>query len=191
MVKHEINEMEVCSDCYLNSILKFEDNWYCEPCVSLLKVQLKIHHLFFNFYQEGATPTYLGKNERYIRIFSCIKYNRFLFLPGFPFWPAKALRIVNGEIDVRFFGAHDRSWIEASKCFWLSRNTPNSSRQRLNSNIEPSLVELNLHIDRLSQRFGEFVYAPYKESVDPEKPFNFLPSIKCILSFSFIFWMKK
>jgi hypothetical protein len=33
MIKHEINEMEVCSDCYLNSILKFEDNWFCEPCV--------------------------------------------------------------------------------------------------------------------------------------------------------------
>ena len=34
MVKHEINEMEVCPDCYLNSILKFDDSWFCEPCVS-------------------------------------------------------------------------------------------------------------------------------------------------------------
>lgn len=139
MIKHEINEMEVCSDCYLNSILKFEDNWFCEPC--------RVPH-----------PLIWAK------------------MKGFPFWPAKALRIVNGEIDVRFFGAHDRSWIEASKCFWLSRNTPNSARQRLNCNIEPSLIELNLHIERLTQRFGEFVYAPYRESVDPEKPFNFLPN---------------
>jgi hypothetical protein len=36
MVKHEISEMEVCADCYLNSILKFDDSWFCEPCVSLL-----------------------------------------------------------------------------------------------------------------------------------------------------------
>ena len=29
-------------------------------------------------------------------------------LKGYPFWPAKALREVNGQVDVRFFGAHDR-----------------------------------------------------------------------------------
>ena len=29
-------------------------------------------------------------------------------LKGYPFWPAKALREINGQVDVRFFGAHDR-----------------------------------------------------------------------------------
>lgn len=31
-------------------------------------------------------------------------------LKGFPFWPGKAMRVNNEEqVDVRFFGAHDRS----------------------------------------------------------------------------------
>ena len=29
-------------------------------------------------------------------------------LKGHPYWPAKAMRCVNGSVDVRFFGAHDR-----------------------------------------------------------------------------------
>lgn len=30
-------------------------------------------------------------------------------LKGFPFWPAKALRDKDGQVDARFFGQHDRS----------------------------------------------------------------------------------
>lgn len=29
-------------------------------------------------------------------------------LKGFPFWPAKALRDKDGQVDARFFGQHDR-----------------------------------------------------------------------------------
>ncbi len=35
MLKHEMNEIDVCPDCYLNSIIKFNDYWFCEPCVGL------------------------------------------------------------------------------------------------------------------------------------------------------------
>ena len=33
-------------------------------------------------------------------------------LKGFPFWPGKVMRVNSDEqVDVRFFGAHDRAWI--------------------------------------------------------------------------------
>ena len=35
MLKHEISEIEVCSDCYLNSIEKNNENWFTEACVIL------------------------------------------------------------------------------------------------------------------------------------------------------------
>ncbi|CAH1775641.1 unnamed protein product [Owenia fusiformis] len=30
--KHEMNEIEICPDCYMNSCIKRNDNWFCEPC---------------------------------------------------------------------------------------------------------------------------------------------------------------
>lgn len=31
----QMNEIEVCPECYLSACQK-RDNWFCEPCVSLL-----------------------------------------------------------------------------------------------------------------------------------------------------------
>jgi hypothetical protein len=111
-------------------------------------------------------------------------------MKGFPFWPAKALRIVNGLIDVRFFGAHDRLWTQTSKCFWLSKNLPSGHRLHLN-NLQPSLSELNLHIERLIKKFGEFNYAPNKATIDADKPFIFIPSLKGIFYVHFFFKLIK
>jgi hypothetical protein len=38
-------------------------------------------------------------------------------LKGFPFWPAKALRDKDGQVDARFFGQHDR-WELKTGCAW-------------------------------------------------------------------------
>jgi hypothetical protein len=41
-------------------------------------------------------------------------------LKGFPFWPGKAMRVSSEEnVDVRFFGAHDRAWYAAESRFTL------------------------------------------------------------------------
>ena len=38
MLKHDINEIEVCSDCYMNSIKQNNENWFAEPCVSKILI---------------------------------------------------------------------------------------------------------------------------------------------------------
>jgi hypothetical protein len=46
-------------------------------------------------------------------------------LKGFPFWPAKAMRINSEEnVDVRFFGAHDRAWIPTKDVYLYSLEAP-------------------------------------------------------------------
>ena len=46
-------------------------------------------------------------------------------LKGFPFWPGKAMRINSDEnVDVRFFGAHDRAWIPIKDVFLYSQEPP-------------------------------------------------------------------
>ena len=37
-------------------------------------------------------------------------------LKGFPFWPAKAMRVRDGNVDCRFFGRHDR-WVALGGVF--------------------------------------------------------------------------
>nr|XP_055041042.1 MYND-type zinc finger-containing chromatin reader ZMYND8 [Misgurnus anguillicaudatus] len=69
--EHEMNEIEVCPECYLSACQK-RDNWFCEPC-------------------SNPHPLVWAK------------------LKGFPFWPAKALRDKDGQVDARFFGQHDRT----------------------------------------------------------------------------------
>jgi hypothetical protein len=99
-------------------------------------------------------------------------------LKGFPYWPAKALRVINNEIDVRFFGTHDRARIQASKCFWISTKTPASTVNNHTENLVRSLVELELHISLLTVKFGVFVYAPFKSVVAVDTPFVFSPNSK-------------
>ena len=36
MIKHELSEIDVCADCYLSSISKNNEQWFTEPCVSII-----------------------------------------------------------------------------------------------------------------------------------------------------------
>ena len=47
IAKHETSEVEICPECYLNSYLKKNNNWFCEPCVST-----KLLHSCFPPFQE-------------------------------------------------------------------------------------------------------------------------------------------
>lgn len=145
MFKHEVNEIEVCCDCYLSSIKKNNENWFADPC--------KVPHLL---------------------VYAKAK--------GFPYWPAKALRATGRELDVRFFGAHDRALVPIEKCYWLSKDPPLPVKN-YQSNIQRSLIELELHIERLKDKFGDFNYAEPLSPINLNNPHIFLPElneIKCL-----------
>ena len=92
-------------------------------------------------------------------------------LKGFPFWPGKAMR-VNSEdnVDVRFFGAHDRAWIPLKDVYLYSEEPPVLT---LKSNKKKSLDgcgrEVETYIANISERFGRFEYAAPKTPLDPKR----------------------
>ncbi|GFU31658.1 protein kinase C-binding protein 1 [Trichonephila clavipes] len=92
-------------------------------------------------------------------------------LKGFPYWPAKVVRIADGNVDARFFGAHDRAWVPISQCYHLSKEMPTSSKPKKKGNYETALDELNVHVQLLIQKFGKFEYAAYRTSFDPDNKF--------------------
>ncbi len=94
---------------------------------------------------------------------------------GFPFWPGKVLRAVKGDFDIRFFGAlHDRSLVQANKCYWLSKECPAYSRANNSMEFKVSIGELNRHIEKLILAYGSFNYAPIKMECDINNPFTFV-----------------
>ncbi|XP_064596606.1 MYND-type zinc finger-containing chromatin reader ZMYND8-like isoform X2 [Liolophura sinensis] len=127
--KHETNEIEICPDCYMNSCLQRNDNWFCEPC---------------------RTPHTLVWAK----------------LKGYPFWPAKALREVDGQVDVRFFGAHDRSWVPVSQVFLLSETIPTAFRNKKAGGFDQAMEELQIHIDKIREEFGSYEYAEFRTPYD-------------------------
>lgn len=139
MLKHEISEIEVCADCYWNSIEKNDENWFTEPC--------RVPHLL---------------------VFAKVR--------GFPYWPAKALRAVGTDLDVRFFGAHDRSLVPLDRCYWLSKDNPASFKNH-QTNMQRSVVELELHIKKLKEKFGAFKYAENMTPFSLDVTHLFLPKL--------------
>ncbi|XP_068244518.1 MYND-type zinc finger-containing chromatin reader ZMYND8 isoform X2 [Palaemon carinicauda] len=87
-------------------------------------------------------------------------------LKGFPFWPAKAVKWKDGNVDVRFFGRHDRSWVPIKECFLFSEQMPTPLKNR-NKTLESCLQEVNDHITKLRERFGKFKYAPHRVQFNP------------------------
>ncbi|XP_055998197.1 MYND-type zinc finger-containing chromatin reader ZMYND8-like isoform X3 [Ostrea edulis] len=126
--KHEMNEIELCPDCYLNSCIRKNDEWFSETC---------------------RTPHTLVWAK----------------LKGYPFWPAKALREVDGQVDVRFFGAHDRSWVPTSQVFMLSKDIPTPAKNK-KGGFEYAMEETDLHIKKIREKFGRFDYAPFRTPYD-------------------------
>ncbi|XP_014664509.1 PREDICTED: protein kinase C-binding protein 1-like [Priapulus caudatus] len=131
VAKHEMSEIDVCPDCYLNSCTK-KENWFCEPC-----------------------------RNPHALVWAKLK--------GFPFWPAKALRVANGLVDVRFFGQHDRAWVPLSQCYQLSRDIPTPIAKKKKGGFSPSMDELELHLQCVRDRLGVFRYAKFRQLFDPTR----------------------
>uniref|UniRef100_A0A336LU35 CSON004783 protein n=1 Tax=Culicoides sonorensis TaxID=179676 RepID=A0A336LU35_CULSO len=92
-------------------------------------------------------------------------------LRGFPYWPAKAMSVnaTTGQVNVRFFGAHDRAWINVKDCYLYSKEDPNGTNPKKQNDIAECIKEVNSHIDKLSETFNGFKHAPLRTSYDPTK----------------------
>uniref|UniRef100_A0A2K6MIY7 Zinc finger MYND-type containing 8 n=1 Tax=Rhinopithecus bieti TaxID=61621 RepID=A0A2K6MIY7_RHIBE len=127
--EHEMNEIEVCPECYLAACQK-RDNWFCEPC-------------------SNPHPLVWAK------------------LKGFPFWPAKALRDKDGQVDARFFGQHDRAWVPINNCYLMSKEIPflifNSAMQ-----------EMEVYVENIRRKFGVFNYSPFRTPYTPNSQYQML-----------------
>ncbi|XP_052424773.1 protein kinase C-binding protein 1 isoform X1 [Carassius gibelio] len=133
--EHEMNEIEVCPECYLSACQK-RDNWFCEPC-------------------SNPHPLVWAK------------------LKGFPFWPAKALRDKDGQVDARFFGQHDRAWVPINNCYLMSKEIPFSVK-KTKSIFNSAMQEMEVYVENIRKKFGVFNYAPFRTPYTPENQFQML-----------------
>ncbi|GIY83063.1 zinc finger MYND domain-containing protein 11 [Caerostris extrusa] len=108
-------------------------------------------------------------------------------LEGYPYWPAKSLKVINGIAHVRFFGKHDCSVIPIKKCYMISMNHPEirsldlsiqNSENEL-SGYEDAKAELTGYISQYEILVGKFLYSQDKTPYQPkeatlikEKPSN-------------------
>ncbi|XP_036388505.1 protein kinase C-binding protein 1-like isoform X2 [Megalops cyprinoides] len=133
--EHEMNEIEVCPECYLSACQKRE-NWFCEPC-------------------SQPHPLVWAK------------------LKGFPFWPAKALRDKDGQVDARFFGQHDRAWVPINNCYLMSKEIPFSVK-KTKSIFNSAMQEMEIYVENIRKKFGVFNYAPFRTPYTPNNQFQML-----------------
>ncbi|KAL0978592.1 hypothetical protein UPYG_G00172650 [Umbra pygmaea] len=133
--EHEMNEIEVCPECYLSACQK-RDNWFCEPC-------------------SNPHPLVWAK------------------LKGFPFWPAKALREKDGQVDARFFGQHDRAWVPLNNCYLMSKEIPFSVK-KTKSIFNSAMQEMEVYVENMKKRFGVFNYAPFRAPYTPDNQYQML-----------------
>lgn len=94
-------------------------------------------------------------------------------LKGFPYWPAKAmgLNATASAVDVRFFGEHDRAWVPIKDCFVFSEKEPNPPTKKLSrmNSFHDCLKEVDVYIEKIKQKFGQFTYAPERCAYEPER----------------------
>ncbi|XP_066526160.1 protein kinase C binding protein 1, like isoform X3 [Hoplias malabaricus] len=133
--EHEMNEIEVCPECYLSACQK-RDNWFCEPC-------------------SQPHPLVWAK------------------LKGFPFWPAKALRDKDGQVDARFFGQHDRAWVPINNCYLMSKEIPFSVK-KTKSIFNSAMQEMEVYVENVRKKHGVFNYAPFRTPYTPNNQFQML-----------------
>ncbi|KAM9751837.1 MYND-type zinc finger-containing chromatin reader ZMYND8-like isoform 3-T4 [Menidia menidia] len=133
--EHEMNEIEVCPECYLSACQK-RDNWFCEPC-------------------SQPHPLVWAK------------------LKGFPFWPAKALREKDGQVDARFFGQHDRAWVPINNCYLMSKEIPFSVK-KTKSIFNSAMQEMEVYVENIRKKFGVFNYAPFRTPYTPNNQLQML-----------------
>lgn len=90
-------------------------------------------------------------------------------MKGYPYWPAKVLQEQNGQVDVRFFGEHDRAWVPVAQVYMISEQYPVTNKLR--KGFDVATAELHRHVEMLRERIGSFTYAP------PRTPYVLLEEV--------------
>ncbi|XP_066906640.1 MYND-type zinc finger-containing chromatin reader ZMYND8 isoform X3 [Halyomorpha halys] len=88
-------------------------------------------------------------------------------LKGFPYWPCKVMKANGTNVDVRFFGDHNKSLVPVECCYLYSKQMP--SKQKKVDELEIAIKEASQHIKRLEERFHVFQYAPLKTMYNPKE----------------------
>jgi len=123
-------------------------------------------------------------------------------LKGFPFWPAKALRDKDGQVDARFFGQHDRyqrrvlqsltrslhtshllfhdvnlhprrAWVPLNNCYLMSKEIPFSVK-KTKSIFNSAMQEMEVYVENMRKKFGVFNYASFRTPYTPDNNFQML-----------------
>uniref|UniRef100_A0A8C3A2J7 Protein kinase C binding protein 1, like n=1 Tax=Cyclopterus lumpus TaxID=8103 RepID=A0A8C3A2J7_CYCLU len=94
-------------------------------------------------------------------------------LKGFPFWPAKALRDKDGQVDARFFGQHDRAWVPINNCYLMSKEIPFSVK-KTKSIFNSAMQEMEVYVENIRKKFGVFNYAPFRTPFTPNNQLQML-----------------
>ena len=83
------------------------------------------------------------------------------------------------QVDVRFFGAHDRAWVPSVHCMLFSEKDPNKTKgsttptnnknaSKTQKGIAESMKEKDDYIENLRAKYG-FKYAPFRQQFDPNE----------------------
>ncbi|XP_037519229.1 protein kinase C-binding protein 1 isoform X2 [Rhipicephalus sanguineus] len=126
--KQEMEDIEVCPDCYRNA--NTQESWFTEPC-----------------------------RKPHLLVWAKLK--------GFPYWPAKAMRLQDGNVDARFFGAHDRAWVPMAQCFLLSKESPTDIKNR-KKGLHNAVEELEIYVRKYREKFGEYRYSALRTPLTAE-----------------------
>uniref|UniRef100_A0A8C7M7J3 Protein kinase C binding protein 1, like n=1 Tax=Oncorhynchus kisutch TaxID=8019 RepID=A0A8C7M7J3_ONCKI len=102
-----------------------------------------------------------------------LSYRTFPLLKGFPFWPAKALREKDGQVDARFFGQHDRAWVPINNCYLMSKEIPFSVK-KTKSIFNSAMQEMEVYVENIRKKFGVFNYAPFRTPFTPNNQLQML-----------------
>lgn len=139
---------------------------------------------------ETCPECYAGAHSRRLTYFTDVCSNPHILLwaklKGFPHWPGKGMSVNSqGQVDVRFFGAHDRARVPAKDCYLYSYKDPNNFRTK-RQDIYDSMQEAEEHVKNLTKKYGKFVHAPMHTKFDPtkwnEQLLSMIPNYECDLS---------
>ncbi|KAM5125601.1 LOW QUALITY PROTEIN: MYND-type zinc finger-containing chromatin reader ZMYND8-like [Callospermophilus lateralis] len=94
-------------------------------------------------------------------------------LNGFPFWPAKALRDKDRQVDAHFFGQHNRDWVPINNCYLMPKEIPFSVKKP-KSIFNSTMQEMEVYVENIRRKFGVFNYSPFRTPYMPNSQYQIL-----------------
>ncbi|GIY80885.1 protein kinase C-binding protein 1 [Caerostris darwini] len=98
-------------------------------------------------------------------------------LKGYPYWPAKCLKVIKGVAHVKFFGKHEHSDISVKKCYMISMNHPKIKSLDLSKEhsgkksrvYDSAKSELFCYVRQYEIVHNEFHYSKIKTPYQPKE----------------------